>query len=62
MRKLAALLVILGAVLVVGCGDKKGETPGYSKADFAKTPPPSGYLGSVPKGPGVTPPAGGAGK
>ncbi len=57
MKLKLSLIILVAALLVVGCGSKS-ETAGYSKEDFKKTDPPAGYLKNVPKGPGTSPPPG----
>lgn len=51
MKNLLLLAVCLGTLLAaIGCSPTKAAEPGYSKADFAKTPPPANW----PHGPNGT--------
>lgn len=57
MKKIVSILVVACALIIVGCGEKKGETAGYTKEDFKKTEPPAGFINNAPKGPASGPPA-----
>jgi len=59
MKKIASIIVVACSLLLLGCGDKKGETAGYSKEDFKKTAPPAGFINNAPKGPASAPPPAG---
>jgi hypothetical protein len=60
-RTLVTLVcIIFASALMLGCDSGSANPPGYTKADFAKTPPPADYLKNIPKPPGA-PPAAAAG-